>query len=244
MRRQVTDRSRAIFVPEFLTTYQLDDYTAIGELDAKEEFFDPGERYCSFGDLNWKHAGTRGLRQTEHGTELGSTPSLGYKSTHISRSGDLTIDGAGKVYGSICISMTGNRALAWRQDALAYDEEEVRKDLEESAKEELPEGVEVKINQVSGLTDYGSPLTVTLDVNGSMGMSTGKRLFHPRLPSSRRAIRPSLSRVSVPTRSICIIPMSSKTTSSCTCHRRWRLNSTPKSAEMTHAPECLVSREL
>ncbi len=176
---QVTDRSRAIFIPEFLTTYQLDDFVAIVELDGKEEFLDPGERYCAFGELDWKHAGTRGLRQTEHGAALGSTPSLGYKSTHISRSGDLTIDGTGKVQGSIRISMTGNRALAWRQKALGSDEEEVRKDLEESAKKELPESVEVKINQISGLTDYNSPLTVTLNVSGSMGTSTGKRLFLP-----------------------------------------------------------------
>ena len=119
---QVTDRSRAIFVHNFLSVDQLDDYIAIVELDGREEYLDPGVRYCPFGDLYWKHSGTKGLRQTDHGPEIGTTPTLGYKSTSVFRNADLNLDGDGKVHGSLHIGMTGNQALAWRLAALATDE--------------------------------------------------------------------------------------------------------------------------
>ncbi len=175
----VTDRSRALFIPNFLTMDQLDDYIAIVELDGKEKFLDPGERYCPFGELQWKHAGTRGLRQTEHGSAVGPTPPPGYKSTSIFRNADLTIDTAGQVEGSLHIGMTGNQALAWRQKALSSDEQEVRKEFEDSLKGELPQGIEVKINHILGLTDYRSALMVVVDVSGPLGTKTGKRIFIP-----------------------------------------------------------------
>lgn len=39
---EVTNRDKAIFIPAFLSTRQLDDDIAIVELDGKEQFFDPG----------------------------------------------------------------------------------------------------------------------------------------------------------------------------------------------------------
>jgi hypothetical protein len=176
---EVTDRSRAIFVPNFMSINQLDDYVAIVELDGKEEFLDPGVRYCPFGDLYWKHAGTKGLRQTDHGTEIGLTPMLGYKSTSVFRNADLTIEPDGRVVGSLHIGMTGNQALAWRLRALSTDEQEMRKDFEDLLKEELPPGIEVKTNHVMGLPDYASTLMMVMDVSGSMGTTAGKRLFIP-----------------------------------------------------------------
>ncbi len=176
---EVTDRSRAIFVPNFMSLDQLDDYVAIVELDGKEEFLDPGVRYCPFGDLYWKHAGTRGLRQTDHGAETGSTPMLGYKSTSVFRNADLTIEPDGRVSGMLHIGMTGNQALAWRLKALSTDEQEMRKDFEDALKEELPPGIEVKTNRVLGLTDYASSLMMVMEVSGTMGTTAGKRLFIP-----------------------------------------------------------------
>ena len=78
---QVTNRDEAFFVPNFLSMRQLDDYIAIVVLDGKETFLDPGERYCPFGELHWKHTQTQGLRQTDHGTDIAQTPAPSYKST-------------------------------------------------------------------------------------------------------------------------------------------------------------------
>ncbi len=179
---EVTNRDEAFFVPIFLSMDQLDDDLAIVMLDGKEQFLDPGDRYCAFGELHWKHTMTGGLRQTDHGAELLlQTPSPGYKSTTVLRSADLYLEPDGKVHGTLRLIMTGSEALYWRQQALATDEEAIKKDFEESVQSKLPGGVEVKTDRFLGLTDYGKNLMVTMDVTGSMGTATSKRVFLPTL---------------------------------------------------------------
>ncbi len=177
----VTNRDRAIFLKSYLSLSQLDDDIAIVELDGKEEYFDPGERYCTFGQLQWKHTITQGLRQTEHGNELGETPSVGYKATTILRSADLTLGPDGKVLGSLRITMTGNEALYWRQRALSTDEEAIKKEFEESLQGTVPAGVEVKADHFLGLTDNDKTLMAVMNMSGSMGTATSKRVFLPTL---------------------------------------------------------------
>jgi hypothetical protein len=177
----VTDRNRAIFLKSYLSLSQLDDDIAIVELDGKEEYFDPGERYCTFGQLHWKHTVTQGLRQTDHGAEIGETPSLGYKTTTILRSADLTLDPDGKVHGSLRVTVTGNEALHWRQRALTTDEEAMKKEFEESVQATVPAGVEVKTDHFLSLTDYDKTLMAVLNVSGFMGTATSKRVFLPTL---------------------------------------------------------------
>lgn len=177
----VTDRSRAIFVPNFLSMEQLDDDVAIVQLDGKEQYLDPGQRYCPFGDLHWKHTLTEGLRQTEHGTALEQTPSTGYKSTTVLRSADLQLDSDGKVKGIVRITMTGSRALYWRQRALSTDEAEIKKEFEEGLQSEVPAGIEVKTDHVLSLAEYDKVLMAVLNVSGSMGTATSKRVFMPTM---------------------------------------------------------------
>ncbi len=176
---QVTDRDRAIFIRDFLSTEQLDDMIAIVVLDSKEEFLDPGERYCAFERLHWKHTLTGGLRQTIHGTELVQTPAVGYKDTSVLRNADLYVAPDGKVHGTLRIAMTGDRALYWRQRALITDETEVKKDFEASIQKDLPAGIEVKVHHFLSLTEYDKSFMAALDVTGSMGAATAKRVFLP-----------------------------------------------------------------
>lgn len=176
---RVVDRSRAVFLPEYASMSQLDDFIAIVNVDGKDVFLDPGERYCPFGVLDWKHAGTRGLRQTEHGAELIATPALGYKSASVTRSADLSIDASGSVMGTLRVSMTGVSALVWRQGALRSDELEVDKRLVETLQKGLPESLEIKVNEIKGLSDYEAPLVAAIDVKGTLGNVAGKRLIVP-----------------------------------------------------------------
>jgi hypothetical protein len=177
----VADRNRAIFVKSYLSLNQLNDDIAIVELDGKEEYFDPGERYCTFGQLHWKHTITQGLRQTDHGAEIGETPSLGYKTTTILRSADLNLNPDGKVHGSLRVTVTGSEALYWRQLALSTDEDAVKKEFEESVQATVPAGVEVKTDHFLSLTDYDKTFMVVMNVSGSMGTATSKRVFLPTL---------------------------------------------------------------
>ena len=178
---EVTDRNRAFFVPSYLSMYQLDADIAIVELDGKEEYFDPGERYCQFGQLQWEHTMTQGLRQLDQGTGIVLTPAPNYKSTSVIRTADIQVDSNGKVHGSIRITLTGSRALHWRQRALLSDEEEVKREFERQVQGAVPAGVEVKTHHFLGLDDYNSALIAALDVSGSMGTATAKRIFLPTM---------------------------------------------------------------
>ena len=177
----VTNRNRAIFLKSYLSMSQLDDDIVIVELEGKEEFFDPGERYCTFGQLHWKHTMTSGLRQTDHGAELFDSVPVAYKTTSVLRTADLSLEPDGKLSGSLRIAMTGNKALYWRQRALSTDEEAVKKEFEESLQPTLPPGVEAKTDHFLALTDYDRTLMAVMTVSGSMGTATAKRVFLPTL---------------------------------------------------------------
>jgi hypothetical protein len=177
----VTDRSRAIFLRSYFSTSQLDDDIAIVVLDGKDQYFDPGERYCPFGDLHWKHTITGGLRQTDRGTAIVETPSASYKATTILRAADVTLDADGKAHGTVRITLTGARALHWRQRALSTDVDEIKKEFEDSVEEQVPAGIVVKTNHFLGLDTMGTALMAVLDVSGSMGTATSKRVFLPTM---------------------------------------------------------------
>ena len=109
------------------------------------------------------------------------TPSLGYKSTTVVRTADLKLGPDGKVQGTLHVSMTGSPALAWRQRALRTDEDAIKKEFEKSIQDEVPTGVEVKTNHFLALDEYDKILMAVLDVSGSMGTATSKRVFLPAL---------------------------------------------------------------
>ncbi len=177
----VTDRSRAIFVRGYLSTSQLDDDIAIVVLDGKDQYFDPGQRYCAFGDLHWKHTFSGGLRQTDRGTALIETPPGSYKTTTILRVADVSLDAEGKAHGTVRITMTGAQALHWRQRALSTDVDEIKKEFEDSVGEQVPAGIVVKTNHFLGLDTTGTAFMAILDVSGSMGTATSKRVFLPTM---------------------------------------------------------------
>jgi hypothetical protein len=175
----VTNRDRAILMHSYMDWNQLDDEIAIVSVNGKDTYFDPGERYCEFGKLHWKHTVTEGVRQVDGGTAIVETPAEAYKDTQVGRYADLQLDSDGQLHGQIRMTFTGSQALDWRQDALRTDEDQVKKDLEETLQPDMAAGVTVKTNHFIGLTDFERALMVTLDVTGSIGTATGKRIFLP-----------------------------------------------------------------
>lgn len=178
---RLTNRDTTIFRTNYLSMYQLDDDVAIVEIDGKEQFLDPGQRYCAFGQMHWKHTLTAGIRQTDHGTQIAESPSVGYQQSVEVRNADLTLGPDGLVTRFIRINMVGGEALKWRQEMLTSDVEAVKKKFQEELQSTLPAGVEVKTNHFVGLTDPKSVLMALVDVSGSLGTATSKRVF---LPSS------------------------------------------------------------
>jgi hypothetical protein len=178
---QVVNRSRAIFNPSYLSTYQLDDYIAIVALNGKEVYLDPGEKLCPFGTLHWKHTLAGGLRLSDKGAEMAETPGNTYKEAVEHRLASLTIAADGSMKGTVKVVMSGPDALYWRHKALENDLEEVKKQFNESIREDVPDGVHTEFDHFVGLEDGESNLAAYVTVTGNMGTATGKRFFLPGL---------------------------------------------------------------
>jgi Transglutaminase-like superfamily len=186
----VPDRGEHIFMPRYRSLNQLTDKIAIVSLGGKEQFFDPGERYCAYGHLAWQHTLDQGLRQTDDGgtSITQETPGEAYKDSKTQRAADLTMDKDGSVSGPLTVIFSGNAALAWRQRSLRTDDAGIRNNLKDAVQRMLPVGLDVQLVTIEKLTDYESPLTVRLTMKGNLGHATGKSIVLPADPFESTAI--------------------------------------------------------
>ena len=175
----IVDRDESLFDANYMNWSQLDDEIAIVTINGKEVYLDPGQRYCEFGQLHWKHTWAGGVRETSNGTQVFTTPGGNYADNTVIRTARLSIDSDRQIHGLIYETMTGVEALDWRQEALRGDETEVRKEFEDDLQKSTPTGVQVKVNHFVGLTDFTHPLMVVLNASGTLGTETGKHIFLP-----------------------------------------------------------------
>lgn len=175
----VPNRSKQIFVPSWLSMRQFDDVIAIVNLNGKDEFFDPGSRYCAYKHLAWEHTFVNGLREKDGGTVFTQTVGDSYVDNQTARVANLNMDKDGQITGKINFTYTGAAALRWRQEALRGDDESTKHDLRTSVEEILPKTLEVKVLEVKNLDSYEKPLEVAYEVKGTIGTPTGKRILMP-----------------------------------------------------------------
>jgi hypothetical protein len=187
---QVTDRSRAIFDPRFMSLSQLDDYIAIVEIAGKDVYLDPGQKMCPFGALSWKHTLASGLRLSEKDANFATTPVGIYKNAVTQRIADLTIDPTGAANGTARFVMSGPEALRWRQLALENDREELKKQFNESLPEQFPDGIQADFDHFLGIDDSTVNLVGLVKVSGNIGTATGKHVFLPGLFFESRGKHP------------------------------------------------------
>ena len=175
----VTNRDRHIFFKAYNSLNQLDDALALVNVDGKELVFDPGSRYCPYGQLAWKHTMAGGLRQTDSGTDTAYTPQPSWRLSLTSRVANLTMNDQGEVTGKIDLTYVGAPALTWRQIALRQDRATLEDRMLRRVEEMLPAGLEVKVASIDKVTDYEQPLVASFTVKGAIGSGTGKRLLLP-----------------------------------------------------------------
>jgi Domain of Unknown Function with PDB structure (DUF3857)/Transglutaminase-like superfamily len=175
----VPDRSKEVFLESWTTFRQFDDVIAIVQVDGKEKFFDPGERFCPYGSLAWQHTIVEGLRQADGGTVFANTPDEPYTANKTLRVANLTMGENAEATGKVDMSFIGAPALRWRHVALRGDEEEFHHDLEKAMEKMLPKSMDVKVLSVQNAEDYNKPLMVSFSVKGPVGTPTGKRLIMP-----------------------------------------------------------------
>jgi hypothetical protein len=180
----VGDRSRDIFDPDDLREESINDYLAIVDIDGKEQFFDPGEPFSAPGQLSWKHAFVGGVRQSDGGPTFAQTPAgSNFKQNQTIRSAKLQIAKDGGVTGAVTLSMSGSRAVDWRQSAL-WDPQAFNDDIAAEISASLPAGLIVKTTKVSGLADpvtsaSAPPLLVQMELTGQLPVSASGEIAVP-----------------------------------------------------------------
>jgi len=192
---QVVDRKRAMYDSNYLSVRQLDDFLAVVVIDGKNVFLDPGQKLCPYGMLAWKHTLATGFLLTEKGAVPASTPGGNYKAAVLDRVADLTVDAKGDVKGTLRFVIAGPEALYWRQLTLENDQDEVKKQFNDSMKEYIPEGVQGDFDHFLGLEEYDTNLIGIVKVSGNLGAATGKRFFLPGLFFESRAKHPFVTEV-------------------------------------------------
>ncbi|MES2394034.1 MAG: DUF3857 and transglutaminase domain-containing protein [Acidobacteriota bacterium] len=179
----VVNRDHNVFNDHLLSFSQFDDDIAIVELDGPngktDQFFDPGQRFCPFGQLQWMHTAVAGIRQTEKDSAIAETPMGSYKDSQTTRVADLTLDTSGQATGPITLTFTGAPALALRQSTLATDELAFHKRLEDGLRDILPIGAEVTTQSIDNLTDETKPLIAHLSLTVPLATVTSKRAILP-----------------------------------------------------------------
>jgi transglutaminase-like putative cysteine protease len=176
---KVVSRSRGVFDVSYMSLSQLNDTLVLLSIDGKPVLVDPGEKMCSFGTVNWRHSGAGGLRQSGEGPGYAVTPLQAYAGNTMRRDADIMLDAHGQVSGSIRITTTGQESLKWRQRALEIDEAELKKEYDKSLEAIIPDGVEAHLDHFLGLDNPDTLLMEVINVKGTLGTSTSKRLLLP-----------------------------------------------------------------
>ena len=155
----VVDRNRAIFDVNYLSSSQLDDDIVMVELGGKDGVSGPRREDVSLRNAAAleAHPWASGFQLTEKGRRFRKFNARNHlsKDSTVKRIADLNIDRDGSVTGTVRFEMTGPTALHWRQLVLENDEEEVKKQFNESLNADLPDGAQADFDHFTGLEDAG-----------------------------------------------------------------------------------------
>jgi transglutaminase-like putative cysteine protease len=176
---KVVSRGRGVFDVSYMDLDQLDDTLVLLSIGGKPLLVDPGEKMCPFGTTNWRHSGMGGLRQSAEGPGFAETSPQSYTANFTKHVGDITIDAHGQITGFLRITMTGQDSLMWRQKALEVDEKELKKQFDNSLEEIVPDGIQAHVDHFLGLDVPDSILMAVVNLTGTLGTSTSKRVLLP-----------------------------------------------------------------
>ncbi|MGO9775509.1 MAG: transglutaminase-like domain-containing protein [Terracidiphilus sp.] len=176
---KVADRSERVFDPGYLNFHQLEDDIIVLRIGGHDLVLDPGEKMCPFLTMHWRHSKATGISLSSSGNFIGLTPEQAYTDNKTVRVGDITLDDHGAITGNLRFIITGQKALRWRQLALRNDADEVKKQFDHSLESLVPDGIDAHIDHFLGLDDPDVNLIAIVNVHGTLGAATSKRLLLP-----------------------------------------------------------------
>jgi len=179
---RIASRNRHIFEVDFLDENQLDAVVVGITIDGKEIVVDPGEKMAPFQTLGWAHAGAGGVALTADGKiETVFTPVALNTDNTVVRVGKLTVNPDGTAAGTLKVGFTGQEALHWRQLALRIDGTNLNQQMERLLQQQAPDGVQLHLDRIAAIDDYGKQLVAVVTVSGSLAQPAGSHLVLPRL---------------------------------------------------------------
>ncbi len=178
----VPSRDDNFFDEAFLSMQQFDGEIAIVQVDGKEKYFDPGSKFCPFGLMEWRYSGSKGLRESAKGTEIGEAPLPVYNQALIKRVAKLTLAEDGTAQGPLGVGFFGIEGMIRRQSAGKTDAEGRKKALEDEVKHWLPAGSEVTLTNTPAWDDGEAPLVAQFTIKAPVAVTAGKKwLFAPHV---------------------------------------------------------------
>jgi hypothetical protein len=174
------DRKQYFFKPNYLVASQLSSELAAVKLNGNDVYLDPGTQFCPFGLVRWIHTSDKGLRLEKAGGTFVVIPPAAADKSLLRRVATVTLTADGSLKGLIDVELRGNAALEHRLLALPEDEAGRRKELEDEAKEWLPQGSVVTLDNAQGWEASEEPLQLRFKVEIlSFAAVAGKRLLIP-----------------------------------------------------------------
>jgi hypothetical protein len=175
----VVDRDKGIFDMTKIDEDQFDSMLVVLDSGGQKIILDPGEKECAFQTVGWRHSLATGLAQSPQGPSFITIPEQRYADNIVRRTGTLTLDEKGSVRGQIQIAITGQEALHWRQTSLENDEADVKKQFDDELAAVAPEGVVAHVDHFAAMDDPSAALIAVVNVSGTLGTPTAKRLLLP-----------------------------------------------------------------
>ena len=176
---RVSDRSERVFDKSYLSTYQFDAELAVVQLDGKDVFLDPGSKYAPYGLVNWRYAGSGGIRQSGGGMVFTETPSPGYAQAITKRLLRVKLNPDGSADGTLAVLFAGLEALIRREEVSRTDDEGRKKILEDEVRSWLPGNAQVTLAKAPQWDVIESPLIAEFKISSPMAVAAGHRWMIP-----------------------------------------------------------------
>ena len=176
---RVSTRDENFFTEKIFDFGQLNSEVAMVKVDGKDQYLDPGTKFCPYGLLEWRRTGVRGLVENGSGQlQFVSTTYPDLKNAMVQRIAAFSLSQDGTLKGKVRLVFSGQEALLRRLQENQNDDNGRRKDIEDELRSMVPASADIHLDQAIGWEGSEAPLDVTFSVEiPGYATATGKRLL-------------------------------------------------------------------
>jgi hypothetical protein len=172
-----SDRSEIFFNPTYAHLSMLPKFLITVNTAGGWQFFDPGDPYLPFGQLDWRYSIAYALIGDKDKAIFANTPMEELGATSVERLADLDLNVDGSVEGDVTLKMTGSTAHDSRHAYDGLGDEGLANELLKMFEEAYP-GTSISDARMKNLTDLEKPLVLKCRIKiPQYADTTGTRIF-------------------------------------------------------------------